>query len=457
MEDRERKDCSRCGHHVTWYGPHCPQYRVYLPSSDLVELISSHGQFQTRETTPRIAALPVKPYKRLTLARSSEDSPGLRHRVHSLSVSTPSKYLFPMLLLLFALLRPQTCFAHALPTYTIPEANFSGSGSGGGSVGSNSRSGPSPHNVNFPPSRFRGFQAAEEQAKRVAEYSLAKLTTVPAPLQLQAGPPQQAGQKKKVKWPSKVKIGVLLPRFLDFPDPMFRSLYSMEYNLPALECAVEEVTFTRRLIPPTKVKVSIVTPSRPLKFYTHAPLEAFEMTYDGTTNVLFGPYGTWPELQINRYAVKWNIPVLTTGALLFPPKNPFLMSTRVQGTFHKLSKAAEEFIRRLGFNVIGFIYEYIAGTGKVQRDQPYSFILRPIFASFVTESFDPPHDTIWPGADFEQTLLNMRDHARSEYRYSVEYVKTPSALDTTRNPSFFKRRRIDYFTGYRFCEKMGIG
>ncbi|KAK3796196.1 hypothetical protein RRG08_004099 [Elysia crispata] len=58
-------------------------------------------------------------------------------------------------------------------------------------------------------------------------------------------PPRRLGQ---FLWPDQVNIGVLLPQVTNLLS-LYRPLYGMEYNLPAIQCAVDELTFNSSTVP----------------------------------------------------------------------------------------------------------------------------------------------------------------------------------------------------------------
>ncbi|GFR70184.1 atrial natriuretic peptide receptor [Elysia marginata] len=311
-----------------------------------------------------------------------------RSRQSSLSPKTPSFLPVPSkhsmlrlttVVLLLAFLVLENSFTHAQPTYSIPETNTSGKGTvvdiPGGSVG-----------------------------KNVPVFSIANPGSSPTPIVQ-----RPLTKPKKISWPTDVKIGVLLPRLSNLDNVLYQPLYAMEYNLPAIECAVDDVTSTRGIIP-LGVKVKVTTPSRPLQLPSNAPMEAFEMTYDRRAHVLFGPYDIWPAAQINRYAMKWNVPVLTTSGLMFPPRNPFMQTTRMQASFTKLGQAVHRMIRHFNYTVIGVAYET---SGKGDRDSPFLHILRPLYALFQTVTFEPPHEKIASrNADMGKILMSLKDASR---------------------------------------------
>ncbi|KAK3708711.1 hypothetical protein RRG08_010862 [Elysia crispata] len=220
------------------------------------------------------------------------------------------------------------------------------------------------------------------------------------------------GRRGRFLWPDQVNIGVLLPQVTNLLS-LYRPLYGMEYNLPAIQCAVDELTFNSSTVP-VGVKVKVTTPSRPLIFYTHAPMEAFDMTYDGTANVLFGPYNVWPAAQINRYAVRWNVPVLTTSGMMFPPNNMFPLTTRLQSSYTKLGLAVYSMLRHFRYKVVGLIYEHVM---EMAREQQFLYMLRPLFSLIARGlTYEPPYDKIVGAqSDMEKVLTTVQQGSRSEY------------------------------------------
>ncbi|RUS77776.1 hypothetical protein EGW08_014461 [Elysia chlorotica] len=295
--------------------------------------------------------------------------------------------LLTALLVLPAIFHTEHAFAHAQPTYAVPNSNGSVPGT---VVGIPSRPG-SGREGQVPVFNIRNPQ---DVAPRV-----------PWP-------------KSRAKWPSQVNIGVLLPRVANLLG-LYQRIYGMEYNRPAIECAVDDLTRNTLRAGssplPAGVKVKVTIPSQPLRFYTHAPMEAFDMTYDGTAHVLFGPYDLWPAAQINRYAVRWNVPVLTTSGMLFPP-GVFSLTTRMQSDYTKLGDAVYSIIQHFNFTVVGLIYEHVTA---MDRDQPFFYMIRPLY-SIVEKGLNAPpkYDKISDQqSDMEKTLNTLKQGSRSEYEY----------------------------------------
>ncbi|GFO26476.1 guanylate cyclase [Plakobranchus ocellatus] len=354
-----------------------------------------------------------------------------------LRLSDPSAMLTPsrLLLLLFSalcifpvLFAPKTCVAHARaqPPYRIPQGNA-------GSAGSKPvADAPKP-----------------DRQPQVPVFSIDDSEDTP-----QRVPQRIERASVRAKWPRVVKIGLLLPRFDDIKEPFKRPLYSIEYNMPVIESAIDRVKHKLHLVP-ADVHLNITTPKERLLTNIDSPLEAFEMVFEGNAHVLFGPYQALETAQIARYTQVWNLPQVTTGALWAGFDRGFILMTRTQGTFTDFSKFfIYKVLKEFNYTHVGIIYEK-----EKLSDPSFVQIVKPIYMRLAREGQGMPYSEVesnFNESDFLDILLKRQKDSRRGISGTADSETSLRSAETFLPGIRARRWRRGLTEGLKACDHLVV-
>lgn len=137
-------------------------------------------------------------------------------------------------------------------------------------------------------------------------------------------------------------------------------LYSLDRTQPAITVALENV---RRTVLPSDVEiVALYADSRCSSQL--GPIRAFDFYSNKTVNVFFGPVCDYSLAPVARYAVHWNLPVVTPGAMAHDfaaktgPKDEYKTLTRMGITFDSLGFYILQILKGQKWNRTKIISQY---------------------------------------------------------------------------------------------------
>nr|KAG5691809.1 hypothetical protein BaRGS_016621 [Batillaria attramentaria] len=207
----------------------------------------------------------------------------------------------------------------------------------------------------------------------------------------------------------KLTFGVILPLGGSY-------FWSLRKTRSAIEYAVETVRDNAALLPGWDVRADF----RDSKCSeTDGPLEAIEMYTKRTAQVFLGPACDYAVAPIARFTKRWEIPVITAGALVkaFEDKREYRLLTRLMGSYAKAAEVFIEIASTFNWKTVGMLYHDNDGEG-VSRSDCY-FILETFFFALSNynggkepwyEDFDEKQN----GTDFEYLLKEASLHTRSK-------------------------------------------
>ena len=152
-----------------------------------------------------------------------------------------------------------------------------------------------------------------------------------------------------------VRIGVILPAKEKYDDGRVQP-WPIGKTLPAIQYAVDTVNnkLPRRL--PKHVLRIVVGDSQCSD--TVGPLVAMDMHQKHNVNVFLGPACEYSVSPVARFSPHWNIPLLTSGALVqhFTNKMYYRLLTRMFGPYTKLGRSVALMLHFFGYVHVAFIY-----------------------------------------------------------------------------------------------------
>lgn len=123
------------------------------------------------------------------------------------------------------------------------------------------------------------------------------------------------------QWQETVKIGVILPFHGPFP-------WAIAKTHPALQLAVDRIE-REEILPGKRIEL-IIRDS--VCSQTYGPLMGIELYVAKAAHVFVGPACDYAVAPLARFSFRWQIPILTAGALVsaFHDRNEYRLLTRVQ-------------------------------------------------------------------------------------------------------------------------------
>ncbi|KAL8573060.1 hypothetical protein ACOMHN_010490 [Nucella lapillus] len=178
--------------------------------------------------------------------------------------------------------------------------------------------------------------------------------------------------------PKKLVFGVILP-----------NNNSYYWSLPKTRFAVEFAIKTivrRQLLPRWRVK-ALYRDSNCSD--TDGPLEAIDMYTEKVVNVFLGPACDYAVAPIARFTKRWEIPVITAGALVkaFENKEEYRLLTRLMGTYVKMAEAVTQMCRHFRWKKIGMLYHDFEDVGS---RSDFFFIAESLFWALTPYSQGKP-------------------------------------------------------------------
>ncbi|XP_070177844.1 uncharacterized protein [Littorina saxatilis] len=174
--------------------------------------------------------------------------------------------------------------------------------------------------------------------------------------------------------PDSVNIGVILPFSGSFP-------WVIQQAHPALKLAVDLIV--RKQILPKK-KINLVLRDSHCS-ETYGPLQGIDLYVEKAAHVFVGPACDYAVAPLARFSFRWQIPILTAGALVsaFADRREYRLLTRVQGAYAKAGRFVLTVFERFGWRWAGMIFHDNKNSPNHGRSNFY-FIAEAIFLTLRT-------------------------------------------------------------------------